>query len=85
LYEALEAGAVPIVVKEEKMEKWMEWVSPWMKVLPCENWLHAAQLIFTLKEKPEVYEQYRAQLLHGWIRMKKDMKERVHEVFHLSH
>jgi GR25 family glycosyltransferase involved in LPS biosynthesis len=84
-YEALEAGAVPIVVKEEGMEKWMEWVSPWMKILPCENWLHAAQLIYTLKEKPEVYEQYKAQLLHGWIRMKKEIKEKVHEVLHLSH
>ncbi len=84
LYEALEAGAVPIVVKEEGMEHMLEWLSPYMKVLPCENWQHAAQLIYTLKEKPEVYEGYRAQLIHGWIRIKKEMKEKVHEVFHLS-
>jgi len=82
-YEALETGAVPIVVKEEGMEKLLEWWSPYMKILPCESWLHAAQLIFTLKEKPEVYEQYRAQLLHGWIRMKTDMKDMFHKVLGL--
>jgi GR25 family glycosyltransferase involved in LPS biosynthesis len=82
-YEALEAGCVPIVVKEEGMEKLLEWWSPYMKVLPCESWLHAAQLIFTLKEKPEVYEQYRAQLLHGWIRMKREMKDMFHKVLEL--
>ncbi len=82
-YEALEAGCIPIVVKEEGMEKLLEWWSPYIKVLPCEDWNHAAQLIFTLKEKPEVYEQYRAQLLDGWIRMKTSVKDMFHKVLGL--
>ena len=75
IYEALEAGAVPVLVKEEGTEAFLQWFVGQLPLLVADNWNHAAQLIHTLKEKPEVYEQYRNQLLAGWEAMKKRCEE----------
>ena len=74
-YEALEAGAVPIVVKEEG--SFLKYISQHIQIMPADSWLHAAQLIYTLKAQPEVYEKYRAALLMGWENLKNKTKESI--------
>ena len=96
LYEALEAGAMPILVKEgglpsrasgargvtsESQEEYIAWLGQWLPLLSVTSWENAAQVIYTLKSKPEVYEQYRAQLLVAWEVMKADARKAVREAF----
>ena len=74
-YEALEAGAVPIVVKEGGA--FLRYISEHIQIMPAESWTHAAQLIYTLKAQPEVYEKYRASLLIGWENLKNKTKDSI--------
>jgi hypothetical protein len=76
-YEALEAGAVPIVVKEGDF---LKYVSSYFQIMVANDWEHAAQLIYALKKQPEVYEKYRAGLLGGWELMKKKAKEDIRRI-----
>jgi GR25 family glycosyltransferase involved in LPS biosynthesis len=77
-YEALEAGAVPIVVKEGGA--FLKYISQHIQIMPAESWQHAAQLIYTLKAQPEVYEKYRVSLLIGWENLKNKTKESIREL-----
>jgi len=82
-YEALEAGAVPVLVKGDVSEEYLSYLQRWLPLLLAENWGHAAQLIYTLKEKPEVYEQYREHLLNSWEKMKNDTRGFVKTVYNV--
>jgi len=75
-YEALEAGAVPIVVREGN-EDFLKFVTSYFQIMVANSWEHAAQLIYTLKQQPEVYEKYRNGILAGWESMKRKAKEDV--------
>ena len=77
-YEALEAGAVPIVVKEGG--DFLKFVSSYFQIMVANNWEHAAQLVYTLKQQPEVYEKYRNGVLAGWESMKAKAKEDVRKI-----
>lgn len=83
IYEAMEAGAVPVLVKEEGMEGIIELLGKWIPFLLADSWQHAAGLIHTLRDKPEVYERYRNTVLSGWENCKKDVKGWVKEVLGL--
>jgi len=72
-YEALEAGAVPVLVKD----KFASWISQHIQMLVADSWTHAAQLIYTLKAQPEVYEKYRASLLMAWEILKNKTKDSI--------
>jgi hypothetical protein len=72
-YEALEAGAVPVLVKD----KFASWISQHIQMLVADSWAHAAQLIYTLKAQPEVYEKYRASLLMAWEILKNKTKDSI--------
>jgi hypothetical protein len=72
-YEALEAGAVPVLVKG----KFASWISQHIQMLVADSWVHAAQLIYTLKAQPEVYEKYRAALLISWENLKNKTKDSI--------
>jgi len=74
-YEALEAGAVPIVVKEGGA--FLKYISQHIQIMPADSWTHAAQLIYTLKAQPEVYEKYRAALLIGWENLKNKTRDSI--------
>jgi hypothetical protein len=86
IYEALEAGAVPILVKEsgDANEAFFAWLSSQLPLLEAKDWGHAASLIYTLKAKPEVYETYRTQLLLAWERMKATARMAVREAFQVE-
>jgi hypothetical protein len=82
-YEALEAGAVPVLVKDDITNEYLKYLQRWLPLLLADNWAHAAQLVYTLKAKPDVYEQYRSQLLNAWEIMKQDVKGVVKGVFRI--
>lgn len=78
-YEALEAGAVPIVVCEGN-ERFLAFVVSYFQIMVANSWEHAAQLVYTLKKQPEVYEKYRDGILAGWELMKAKAKEDVRRI-----
>lgn len=80
-YEALEAGAVPVIVKEDDCEEFLQLIGRYLPIMVCDNWGHAAQLIFTLIKNVELYEQYRNSLLNAWEQCKAHVKETVLRVF----
>jgi hypothetical protein len=82
-YEALEAGAVPVLVRGDVSEEYLSFLQRWLPLLLADNWTHAAQLIYTLKAKPEVYEQYRDHLLNSWEKMKNDVRGFVKTVYNV--
>ena len=83
VYEALEAGAVPIVVKEEGNDAWLAFLGKYIPLLVAGSWEHAAQIVHTLRAKPEVYEQFRCQLLEKWMESKEGVKGDVRRVLGL--
>lgn len=83
LYEALEAGAVPIIVNEEGMEDYFTFIGRYLPLVIATSWEHAAQLIYTLRSQPEIYEKHRLQLLEAWENCKLHTKQTVLKVFSL--
>jgi GR25 family glycosyltransferase involved in LPS biosynthesis len=77
IYEALEAGAVPILVKEEGNDAWLEFIGKYIPLLVAGSWQHAAEIVHTLRAKPEVYEQFRSQVLEKWMESKESVKRDV--------
>jgi thiol-disulfide isomerase/thioredoxin len=80
-YEALEAGAIPILVKEDGMDAYIQMLSRWFPLLIAQNWHHAAQIIYTMRAKPEVYEQYRDTLLLAWEKAKLEVASYIRTVY----
>jgi hypothetical protein len=83
IYEALEAGAVPIVVQEPGMEDYFTFIGRYLPLMLATSWEHAAQLVYTLKSQPELYEKYRLQLLEAWENCKLHTKTTVLKVMAL--
>ena len=84
IYEALEAGAVPIVVQEPGMEDYFTFIGRHLPLMLATSWEHAAQLMYTLRNQPEIYEKYRLQLLVAWENCKLQTKESIAKVFALK-
>ena len=83
IYEALEAGAVPIVVQEEGMEDYFTFIGRYLPLMLATSWEHAAQLVYTLRSQPELYEKYRLQLLEAWENCKLRTKASIAKIFAL--
>ena len=84
VYEALEAGAVPVLVKEENMNKYLAFLGKHLPLLIAADWSHAAGLIHTLRERPAVYDEYRSNLLKAWGALKDRVKGDVWAAFALG-
>lgn len=82
-YEALEAGAIPVFVKEGDSGAYLTYLSRWLTLLHCDSWTHAAQLILTLKAKPEVYKQYHERVMEGWKAMRNEVKQWVKTIYNI--
>ena len=82
LYEALEAGAVPIIVQEggvnaDAEKDFLKMLAQFLPFMLVSTWENAAKLIWTLKSQPDIYEKYRKGLLDGWEKMKEHAKSEV--------
>jgi GR25 family glycosyltransferase involved in LPS biosynthesis len=67
-YEALEAGAVPIVVEEGSA--FLSYVKQWIPLATSPDWPTAARVAHGLIQRPDLYREYRKSLLQGWVAMK---------------
>ena len=81
MYEALEAGAVPVIVKEGDCDQFLQLIGRYLPLMVCDNWPHAGQLMFTLMKNVDLYEQYRNSLLSAWEQCKAQVKASVLRVF----
>lgn len=85
IYEALEAGAIPIFVKEGDMEPLFKQIGSHMPILIAENWQQAAAIIHTLKNaQPEKYDEIRTQILNAWVAWKEDIRATVRKIFQVQ-
>jgi len=73
LYEALESGCIPLVLKTQENEEWFRWISNRVPLLPITNWGDAVRLMSTLMTNQRRIEVYREELLKGWRKWKTDI------------
>jgi alpha(1,3/1,4) fucosyltransferase len=66
LYEALECGCVPLVLKTVENEAWFRWISNKIPLLPISSWDDSVRLMMTLMSNQRRIEVYRDELLKGW-------------------
>lgn len=73
LYEALECGCIPLYVKSNEDDTYIEWIQNEIGLLPVSSWDEARNLIQHFSSEKELMESYRNQLLIRW----KTWKERL--------
>lgn len=73
LYEALECGCLPLYVKSEGDDAYIEWIQNELGLLPVSSWEEAKTLMEHFMKEKELMESYRNQLLIRW----KTWKERL--------
>uniref|UniRef100_A0A6C0LA51 Uncharacterized protein n=1 Tax=viral metagenome TaxID=1070528 RepID=A0A6C0LA51_9ZZZZ len=73
IYEALEAGAVPILVDGDAA--FLEYLKRWLPIVSSPDWATAARIVAGLAQRPEIYESYRNSLMDGWASMKRSAVE----------
>ena len=77
LYEALECGAIPLVIKTPENEAWFSWISNKIPLLPIRDWNDAVRLMMTLMSNQRRIEVYRDELLKGWSKWKAEVAKDV--------
>jgi GR25 family glycosyltransferase involved in LPS biosynthesis len=70
IYEALEAGAVPMLVEEPGSELFLAYLKKWIPVATSPDWPTAGRVLQGLSQKPELYREYRKSVLLGWASLK---------------
>jgi len=70
-------------VKEEGNDAWLAFLGKYIPLMVAGSWEHAAQIVHTLRAKPEVYEQFRAHVLAKWMESKEGVKGDVRRVLGL--
>lgn len=68
LYEALEAGCVPIIIEES--EEYITYLRRFIPIAASPDWITAAKVAHGLSQKPDLYKEYRKSLMVGWASMK---------------
>jgi len=79
LYETMECGAVPIIVKTEKNAAFVEWLTENVSILPLSSWEEAVKLMKHLMNEPKMLEVYREKMLSSWLAWREELKEKVEE------
>ena len=79
IYEALEAGAIPILVEEDA--PFLTFFKNWIPLAISPDWITAARVVHGLTQRPELYIEYKRSLINGWNAMKewacKSVRERL--------
>ena len=83
LYEALQAGAVPVLVREAGTgtEELIAYAQQWLPLRVSASWEQAAQMMTSLIAQPALYASYQRQLAVGWRDMKADARDAVRQAF----
>ena len=77
LYEALEHGAIPIVVRSEGDDVFIDMLKGNLQLLNIPTWDHAAFLMKNLLNDKQMLEVYRNQLLTQWTAYKDKIKGQI--------
>ena len=70
LYEALEAGAVPVLIEEWGSAEFLAYLKRFLPIATSPDWPTAARVVRGLSQNTELYNEYRKSLLLGWASMK---------------
>lgn len=74
IYEALEHGAIPILVREPGDEAFLKALTTHIPILVYPSWDHAVSFVTTLLQNKSTLEQYRETLLSKWLAWKEELK-----------
>jgi hypothetical protein len=84
LYEALEAGCVPIVVEEPGSTEYLAFLKRFIPIATSPDWPTAARVMHGLSQNMELYKEYRRSLMVGWASMKTWASAEARRVLGLS-
>jgi hypothetical protein len=79
LYEALEAGCVPIYVSgdSEYDKMYSAWLKENLGIVDSVNWVAAKKYMNLPEDKYDVVENYRAMILDNWCKWKERIRENI--------
>lgn len=82
LYEALEAGCIPIYVgnNSEYGEIYSTWLKDNLGIIDSTNWVSAKKYMNLPEEKYEILENYRTRLLDNWNKWKERIRDIISKV-----
>jgi GR25 family glycosyltransferase involved in LPS biosynthesis len=80
IYEALEAGAVPVFVEEPGSAELLAYLKRWLPIATSPDWNTAARVVHGLTTRQELYREYRKSLLVGWASLKQWAAKEVKRV-----
>jgi hypothetical protein len=84
LYEALEAGCVPIVVEETGSAEYLAYLKRFLPIATSPDWPTAARVVHGLSKQLDLYKEYRKSLMTGWSSMKEWASSEAKRVLGLS-
>jgi GR25 family glycosyltransferase involved in LPS biosynthesis len=70
IYEALEAGAIPILVEDNGSADLLAYLKQWIPLSTTPDWATAARVLHGLSQNTELYKEYRKSVLIGWVSLK---------------
>jgi GR25 family glycosyltransferase involved in LPS biosynthesis len=83
LYEALECGCIPIIVKENNSIQFIKYINQYLQLIVLEDWSQGIGFIQQLLDNKEMLEQYRFMVLKNYQSMKGYFKGQVQEFLKL--
>lgn len=79
LYEALEAGAIPLYVRQEGDELYFKKLTETIPILSIDSWFHAQIVLKYFLDNCNQMEAYRNALLIGWGQTKERMSKSIRQ------
>ena len=83
-YEALEHGAIPILVRQDGDDTYFKFVTDKIPLLSTASWSHAADFVKTLLANRHALIQYRTTVLNKWAEWKDTIKKECVKLFELE-
>lgn len=77
-YEAIECGAIPLIVGEPKNEPFLAFIKNRIPVIPIKSWEDAKEFMLELRKTPELMDGYRQHILDGWAKWKVALADEIH-------
>jgi len=84
IYEALEAGAVPLLVEEKGSEAFLIYLKRWIPLATAGDWPSAARILHGLSQRPELFTEYRKAVLDGWASLKMWARKEARRVLRIK-
>jgi hypothetical protein len=82
IYEALEAGAMPVLVRDSK--EFTDFITSFLPLKVFDSWDDAALIAFAMSNNKTKFNDYRTNVLNAWAKCKKQIASNVKTLFHLE-